>query len=88
MRIGPFLLGVITTASLVASLYFFKFWHRTRDLLFLCFSVAFLIEAANRTSILFLRNPSEGSPWTYAVRLVAFLIILAGILGKNYGRSR
>jgi len=87
MRIEPFLLGVIATASLIASLYFFKFWYRTRDLLFLCFSIVFLIEAANRTSIMFLRNPSEGSPWTYAVRLVAFLIILAGILRKNYGRS-
>lgn len=86
MRIEPFLLGVIATTSFIASLFFYKYWKKTRDLLFLSFGVAFLIEAINRTSVIFLKNPSEGSPWTYVVRLVAFLIILAGILRKNYGR--
>jgi uncharacterized membrane protein HdeD (DUF308 family) len=85
MRIQPFLLGVIATTSFFASLFFYKFWRKTRDPLFLSFGVAFLIEAINRTSVMFLKNPSEGSPWTYVVRLIAFLIILAGILRKNYG---
>lgn len=87
MRIDSFLLGVIATSSIVASLFFLKFWRRTHDSLFIFFAVAFLIEGLNRTAILFAVRPSEGSPWIYIVRLAAFLIILAGILRKNYGET-
>jgi uncharacterized membrane protein HdeD (DUF308 family) len=86
MRVEPFLLGVIACSSFVPSLFFLKFWRRTRDFLFLCFAAAFLIEGVNRSAILFVAHPNEGSPWTYVVRLIAFLIILAGILRKNYGQ--
>ncbi|HTQ35435.1 MAG TPA: DUF5985 family protein [Steroidobacteraceae bacterium] len=83
MVIESFLLGVIVTTSLVAGLYFLKFWRATRDPLFLAFSLAFIIESINRTGILFLEKPNEGSPETYVVRLLAFLLILAAILWKN-----
>jgi hypothetical protein len=85
--IEAFLLGVIATTSLIAALYFFKFWKSTRDSLFLCFSIAFFIEGLNRTAIIFVANPNEGASWIYLVRLLAFLIILGGILNKNYGRT-
>jgi hypothetical protein len=88
MRLEPFLLGMISTLSLIAALYFFKFWRRTSDGLFLAFSIAFFIEAGNRIAVIFVRNPSEGSPSIYLIRLGAFLIILAAILRKNYGSSR
>jgi len=52
------------------------------------FAVAFLIEGVNRIAVLEVERPNEGSPWTYVVRLIAFLIILAGILNKNYGTDR
>jgi uncharacterized membrane protein HdeD (DUF308 family) len=84
MQIEAFLLGVIATASITASVFFLKFWKRTHDLLFLAFAVAFLIEGINRVATLLSPHPSEGSPWTYIVRLFAFLIILAGILHKNW----
>jgi hypothetical protein len=87
MRLEPFLLGVISALSFTAALYFLKFWKRTGDGLFLAFSIAFLIEAANRIAVIFLKNPSEGSPSIYLIRLGAFLIILGAILRKNYGRS-
>jgi uncharacterized membrane protein HdeD (DUF308 family) len=85
MRIEAFLLGVVSTTSVAAALFFLKFWRRTRDLLFLCFAIAFFIEALNRASLLLTERPNEASPWVYIVRLVAFLIILAGIVSKNYG---
>lgn len=81
--IQGFLLGVIATSSLAAGLFFFRFWWDTRDTLFLAFAVAFSIEGVNRTILLMLKHPNEGSPWIYIVRLVAFLLILAGILNKN-----
>ena len=82
-----FLLGVIATASFVAGLYFLKFWKSTRDRFFLLFAASFFIESLNRTSILLLPKPNEGSPRTYLVRMVSFLLILLAILRKNYGKQ-
>ena len=80
-----FLLGVISTASLCAGVFFLRFWRRTRDVLFLAFSVSFFIEGVNRVAFLTLQRPSEGSPMIYLIRLLAFLLILIAIIGKNYG---
>jgi hypothetical protein len=83
--IEGFLLGIIVTASFVAAAFFWKFWRQTRDQLFFAFSAAFLVEGINRTSFLFIDSPNEGSPTIYVVRLVAFLLILAAIIRKNWG---
>ncbi len=82
-----FLLGVIAIASLTAGVFFLKFWTSTRDTFFLAFAAFFLIEASNRVALLFFAHPNEGSPWIYAVRLLALLLILTAILKKNYGRG-
>ncbi|HUN84306.1 MAG TPA: DUF5985 family protein [Terracidiphilus sp.] len=85
--ISGFLLGVIATSSFIAGTFFLKFWRRTHDGLFLAFGWAFFIEAFNRITLLFTAHPSEASPVFYLVRLFAFLLILAGILRKNYGKN-
>lgn len=77
-------MGVIATACFSAGMFFLKFWRRTRDVLFLAFGSAFIIEGLNRVGLLFMPHPSEATPWFYMVRILAFLIILAGILKKNY----
>lgn len=81
--IDAFLLGVIATASLAAGLFFLRFWRDTRDSLFLAFAIAFFVEGLNRVSMLAFRRANEGSPWNYVVGLVAFLVILGGIVNKN-----
>jgi hypothetical protein len=81
--IEAFLLGIIVTASLTAGLFFLKFWKQTRDHLFLAFAVAFLLEGVNRTAFLFLTAPNEGTPSIYVVRLIAFAVVLAGIVYKR-----
>ena len=78
-----FLIGVIVTASLTASLYFLKFWKQTRDTLFLGFSAAFAIEGVNRIAFLLVDHPNEGNPAIYTVRLFSYLLILAAIVNKN-----
>lgn len=83
--IDGFLLGVIATASITAGLFFLKFWRNTHDSFFLAFAASFFIEGLNRFAVLFVDNASEGSPWTYLVRLLSLLLILAAILRKNYG---
>ena len=84
--IEGFLLGIIVVSSLVAAAFFLKFWRRTRDPLFLAFSVAFTIEGLNRIAFLFVDRPNEGSPVIYLVRLFAFLIIVGAIVWKNRRR--
>lgn len=78
-----FLLGVIVISSLVAGAFFLKFWRKTRDLLFLGFAAAFMIEGVNRMAFLFLAEPNEGTPIIYIVRLFSYLLILAAIVHKN-----
>ena len=83
--LAAFLLGVIVTSSMTAGIFFLKFWKHTRDSLFLAFGLAFIIEGLNRIAVLTVAHPNEGSPWIYLIRLLAFLLILAAILRKNYG---
>lgn len=83
--LDSFLLGVISFASLMAGVFFLKFWRATRDSFFLAFAAAFFIEGINRIALLAVPQPNEGAPVIYLVRLVAFLLILIAILRKNYG---
>jgi hypothetical protein len=85
--IEGFLLGVIVTASLVASGFFLKFWRQTRDLLFLCFSASFFIEGLNRCVFLLLDRPHEGDTFLYAVRLFSYSLIVIGIVYKTRTRK-
>jgi hypothetical protein len=82
-----FLLGVIATASIVASIFFLRFWRVTRDPFFLAFAASFFVEGVNRASLIFLPDPSTGYSCTYAIRLLSFILILAGILRKNFGKG-
>jgi uncharacterized membrane protein HdeD (DUF308 family) len=86
MILEGFLLGVIFTASVTASLFFLRFWRTTRDGLFLAFAAAFAIEGLNRLAFFFVERPNEGAPAIYAVRLLAFVLILVAIVRKNRRR--
>lgn len=82
--IEGFLLGIVAMSSLIAGVFFLKFWRDTRDSFFLAFAASFIIEGLNRCGILLLEKPNEGNPWVYLVRLLSFLLILGAILKKNY----
>jgi uncharacterized membrane protein HdeD (DUF308 family) len=77
------LLGAIAMASLVAGLFFLRFWKDTRDRFFLFFSVAFFIEGLNRFALAMTSDPNEGRPFFYFVRFLSFLLILIAIVDKN-----
>lgn len=84
-----FLLGFIAACSLVAVLFFFRFWRSTQDILFLAFAIFFLVEAGTRAFVVSLSHPNEGNTWMFLVRLIAVLGVLGAILWKNAGnRSR
>jgi hypothetical protein len=78
-----FLMGAIAMASVVAALFFLRFWRDTADRLFLIFAVAFFLLAATRIGLVLSQSPDEGQTHWYWVRLVAFLFILLAIVDKN-----
>ena len=77
------LLGAISTASLVAGLFFLRFWRDTRDRFFLFFAVSFVIEGINRAALALTSDPNEGRPFFYFVRFLSLLLIFIAILHKN-----
>jgi hypothetical protein len=77
------LTGAIAAASLVAALFFFRFWRQTRDRFFLYFALSFLIEAANRVALGLLVGADEDGALFYSVRVVAYGLILLAIWQKN-----
>jgi hypothetical protein len=81
------MLGAIAMGSLVASLFFLRFWLRTRDSFFLFFAAAFLIEAASRVVLSFERAADEYEPLYYLPRLLAFSLIALAVILKNRPRG-
>jgi hypothetical protein len=74
---------MITMGYFVASAFFLRFWMRTRDALFVAFSVAFLLLAISSALTVLLALPYEERSWLYLIRLAAFVLLIAAILGKN-----
>ncbi len=81
----PFLHGVLATLSGVASVFFLRFWRRTEDAFFALFGAAFGTLALC-WAVLALTDPAaEYRPYVYALRLLAFGLIIAAIVKKNAG---
>lgn len=78
------LLGAISMACLMTSLFFVRFWRTTRDRFFLFFAIAFAIESVCRMMLGIIKFSSEQEPFFYLIRLCAYLIILFAIIDKNW----
>lgn len=81
---SDFFSGMITMGYFVASAFFFRFWVRTSDALFIAFSVSFLLLAISAALTSLLSLPYEERSWLYLIRLVAFVLLIGAILGKNF----
>jgi hypothetical protein len=81
--IVPVFAGVIATLSLVAALFFLRFWRRTGDQFFLLFALAFAIDGASRLVVAAIHLPDEFEPYSYLPRLVTFGLIIAAVVLKN-----
>jgi hypothetical protein len=84
----PFLSGAVTMGAAVASLFFLRFWRKTRDRFFLAFAVAFLLLALNQAFALWIGAADERAGYIYLLRVVAFGLILAAIIDKNVSGRR
>jgi hypothetical protein len=81
-----FFSGLITAGFAVVALFFFRFWSRAKDRLFLGFALCFALLAISQSLTTLLGLPQEERSWIYLIRLVAFLILIFAILRKNMGR--
>jgi len=84
--LSAYVSGFLTLGFLTIGLFFLKFWRRTKDGLFLAFAVGFALLAANAAATTLLNVPSENQSYIYLLRLAAFVLIIAAVLRKNFGR--
>ena len=75
--------GALAMGYALAALFFTRFWHRTRVALFGWFAVAFVLLAAQRLMLALTLQAPDAIPWSYTVRLLAFVLILVGIAVQN-----
>ena len=80
---ADFVSGGTAVAAFVISLFFIRYWRQTRDPLFFMFAAGFLTFGVSRLILAFLEEDDEGRVFIYALRLVAFALILVAIIQKN-----
>jgi hypothetical protein len=81
--INSTLIGAVAMASLVATLFFLRFWRQTKDSFFLLFAIAFAIDAVFRFILGMNTFPNETEPLFYLPRLAMFGLIILAVIQKN-----
>jgi hypothetical protein len=84
--LNTFLLGAAVMACAVATVFFIRFWRKTRDRLFAVFALAFALLGLNWLTLAVTDPNAEFRPVLYLLRLLAFVAIILGILDKNRDR--
>jgi hypothetical protein len=88
MGINYLLTGAIGMASLIAALFFLRFWRTTHDRFFLYFAVSFLIQGVNRFFLAQGADAIDDTPIGYLFRLVSYMLIVIAVIEKNRRTSR
>lgn len=83
-----FLQGAIAIAAGISGLFFYRFWHQSRDRLFLFFAAAFWLFAIQSIATALLQNPPETRHYLFLLRLTGFALIIIAILDKNRDTRR
>jgi hypothetical protein len=83
MTLATFLNGATTVGCLTIGLFFFKFWRESRDRLFLAFTLGLWLLALDYALLGIAAFDAEDRVWIFAVRLLAFALVVAGIIDKN-----
>jgi hypothetical protein len=80
---NQFLWGMVAALSLVAAVFFWKFWRRTRETLFVALAAGFGLLAAHWAALGVLNPGDETRHYLYIVRFLAFVVMIAGVVAKN-----
>jgi len=83
MTLLDFIAGAVAFGFLICSLFFLRYWQRSRDELFLMFAFAFGLLGVGQSILGLADIPTEERGALYLFRLAAFLLILFAIYRKN-----
>ena len=83
----PYLGGLVSMGFVVSALLFLRFWSKTRDGLFLSFSLAFVLFALNQAVISLGIFPHDRQSAAYLLRLAGYALISLAIIRKNMRSS-
>jgi uncharacterized membrane protein HdeD (DUF308 family) len=86
--LNTLLLGAVAMASLVAAMFFLRFWLQTKDYLFVLFATAFGVDAVTRFILGLGQISDEQEPFFYLARLITFGLIIIAIANKNRPNAR
>ena len=86
--IPEFASGALAMAYLVAALFFLRFWRDTRERIFGFFTAAFLMFAVQRTALTLLDRGNLLTFAAYGLRILGFLLIVAGVVAANWSSGR
>jgi hypothetical protein len=78
-----FVAGLLVMGYAVVALFFGRFYQASRDRLFLFFACGFGLLAIQRAGLAAAAELPLPVTSHYVLRLLAFLLILAGIIDKN-----
>lgn len=86
--VRPFMLGLLVMACLVAGMFFMRFWRRTGDRLFGLFAIALFLLGTNWLLLACTSRDETRDVLFYLLRLLAFVLILVGIVDKNRAQRK
>jgi hypothetical protein len=75
--------GALAITCWVAGLFFLKFWRVSRDRFFLFFLLAFWVLSLNWIVLIIEQPILESRQDAYVIRLLAFVLIIIGVVDKN-----
>ncbi|HVG53013.1 MAG TPA: DUF5985 family protein [Vicinamibacterales bacterium] len=78
-----FLQGVSSMGAYTSGVFFLRFWRERREPLFAFLGLAFLFIGLSWTLAALFSPGEETRPYVYGLRLIAFALIIAGIVRKN-----
>jgi len=81
-----FIDGALAAISATVAIFFLKFFRDTKDRLFAFFAAAFAVLAADWVAHATVIPRHESQHYLFLIRLVAFVLIIAGIVDKNRSR--
>jgi hypothetical protein len=75
--------GALASASVAVCFLFLRFWRLSGERLFLFFALAFVAFGINWAGLALVHPPIESRHYLYLVRLLAFTLIIIGVVDKN-----
>lgn len=78
-----FLRGALAMSCVVAGLFFLRFWRESRERLMLVLAGAFALLGSSWLFLAISGSNDESNAHIYALRAIAFGLIVLGIIDKN-----